>query len=78
MYDSIKNILTSSDIDKILSGGFVNFDVTISYMMFVPFETQVSMLGIVKKYNGFTVSSTLTTEAQSNTTPANKKVLIYS
>jgi hypothetical protein len=45
-------------------------------MMFVPFETQVSMLGIVKKYNGFTVSSTLTTEAQSNTTPANKKVLI--
>ena len=61
---SIENhVLTSSDIDEILSGGFVNFDVTISYMMFVPFETQVSMLGIVKKYNGFTVSSTLTTEA---------------
>ena len=61
---SIENhVLTSSDIDEILSGGFVNFDVTISYMMFVPFETQVPMLGIVKKYNGFTVSSTLTTEA---------------
>ena len=56
-------VLTSSDIDEILSGGFVNFDVTISNMMFVPFETQVSMLGIVKKYNGFTVSSTLTTQA---------------
>ncbi len=56
-------VLTSSDIDEILSSGLVNFDVTISYMMFVSFETQVSMLGIVKKYNGFTVSSTLTTEA---------------
>ena len=56
-------VLTSSDIDEILSGGFVNFDVTISYMMFMPFKSQVSVLCVVKKYNGFTVSPTLATKA---------------
>ena len=68
-HTKLKHVLTSSDIDKILSGGFVNFDVTISYMMFVPFKSQISMLGIVKKHNSFTISPTLATKAKSNTTP---------
>lgn len=53
--------LTSCYIDKVLSSCFINFNVSLANMMFMPFQCQISVLFVLKSHQCFPISSTLRT-----------------
>ena len=62
--------LTCGDGQKVLSGGPVNFYVPLTDVMSMPFKCHVSMFLSFKSNKRFTISPTLRTEAQCDSTSA--------
>ena len=69
----MKERLTPSDIDKVFSCGFVHFDVSLSDVMFMPFQSKIPMFLAFKPNQCFTITATLLTQAKSDATPKRLK-----
>ena len=60
-------MLTSRNINKVLARRLINFDISLTYVMFMPFQGQISVFLGVKPNQGLPITSALRTQTQSHT-----------